>query len=172
MSRIEYLKQKRIEYLNRINFEKKENALNVFLQKINSFDSELVRIISLEIDIENIAKPTLYNKPKKPIYIDLRYKTINEQSNVKCKIKNWILDQKTKTVLIKNDLLIGETDWLELNVEALIKNFDLLFYELNILYTLIFASEKASFINLFEFEDNVTIYTGKIDGENIKYYRM
>lgn len=170
MCRIERLKQKRNEYLDRINFEKKENALNVFLEELNSLDSELVKIVSLEIDLENIAKPTLIHKPEKPIYSELKFKTIIEKTNVKNKIKSWILEQKTKKVLIKNEFLIKEADWLELNVESLFRNFDLLFEKLNITYTLMFSPENGNFINLFEFEFAVTIYIGNLNGNDVKYY--
>ncbi|MFD1015518.1 hypothetical protein [Winogradskyella rapida] len=169
-TRIEYLKLKRAEYKNRINIEKKENALNQFLTELNSLESELGKIVSLDIDIENIAQPTLIDKPEKPIYTELRFKTIEEELYVKNEIKNWILEQKSDRLLIKNELLIDRTNWLEIKSELLIRNFDLLFDKLNIIYTLMFSPENGNFINSFEFEYDVTIYKGNLKEKEIKYY--
>ncbi|WP_040254773.1 hypothetical protein [Psychroserpens mesophilus] len=169
-TRIEYLKQKKAEYENRVNLEKKENTLNQFLAELNIIESELVKITDLDINIENIANPALIDKPEKPIFTELRFKTIDEESNVKSEIKKWVLDQKTEKILIKNQLLIDKTDWLEINAKSLIQNFDLLFDKLSILYTLIFSPENGNFMNLFEFEFAVTIYKGNLKGKEIKYY--
>ena len=169
-TRIEYLKLKRAENKNRIIIEKKENALNQFLTELNSLESELVKVGSSNIDIENIAEPALYDKPKKPIYTELRFKTIDEELYVKNEIKNWILEQKSGSILIKNEFLIDKTDWLEIKSESLIRNFDLLFDKLNIIYTLMFAPENGNFINSFEFEYDVTIYKGSLMEKEIKYY--
>ena len=169
-TRIEDLKLKRAEYKNRINLEQKENALNQFLTELNSWESELVKIVSLDIDTENIAQPTLIDKPEKPIYAELRFKTIDEELYVKNEIKNWILEQKSDRILIKNEFLINKTDWLEIKSESLFRNFDLLFDKLNIVYTLMFSPENGNFINSFEFEYDVTIYKGHLKEKEIKYY--
>ncbi|AUC75533.1 hypothetical protein [Olleya sp. Bg11-27] len=169
-TRIEYLKLKRAEYKNLINLEKKENALNQFLTELNNLESGLVKIISLDIDIENIAKPTLFNKPQKTIFTELRFKTIDEELYVQNEIKNWILEQKSDRILIKNEFLIDKTDWLEIKSGLLFRNFDLLFEKLNIVYTLMFSPENGNFINSFEFEHDVTIYKGNLKEKEIKYY--
>ena len=168
--RIEYLKLKRAEYKNRMNIEKKVRALNQFLTELNSLESELVKVVSLDIDIENIAQPTLIDKPEEPIYTELRFKTLEEEFYVKKEIKKWILEQKSDRILIKNEFVIKNTDWLEIKSELLIRYFDLLFDKLNIIYTLMYAPENGNFINSFEFEFDVTIYKGNLNEKKIKYY--
>ena len=168
--RIEYLKLKRAEYKNRMNIEKKVRALNQFLTELNSLESELVKVVSLDIDIENIAQPTLIDKPEEPIYTELRFKTLEEEFYVKKEIKKWILEQKSDRILIKNEFVIKNTDWLEIKSELLIRYFDLLFDKLNIIYTLMYAPENGNFINSFEFEFDVTIYKGNLNEKEIKYY--
>ena len=88
--RLEYLKQKRIDFKGRIEFEKRQNDLNQFLSEINNIESALVKISSSDINIENIASPTLYDKQENPVYTEFRYKTNEEELNVKSAIKNWI----------------------------------------------------------------------------------
>lgn len=168
--RLEYLEQKRAYYKSRVELEKKQNDLNRFLSELNSIESELVKISPSDISIKNIASPTLIDKQKNPVYSELRFKTNTEESKVKSVIKNWILEQNSGRVLIKNQYLIEDNDWLELNAKSLYRNFDLLFDKLDILYTLLLAPESGNFINLFEFEYDVTIYRGMITENEIKYY--
>jgi hypothetical protein len=170
--RFAYLKQKRAEYKSRIELEKRENDLNHFLVELNCFESELVKIVSSDFYIDNIASPTLYNKPEKPVYLKLRFKTNDEKSNVKNVIKNWILELDAEKILIKNPLLINKNDWLEINTQSLNKNFDILFDKLNILYTIMLEPENGNFINIFEFEYDVTIYKGLLKGNEIEYYNQ
>lgn len=168
--RIEYLKQKRAENKNRIVLEKKENALNLFLTQLNEVEPKLARVVSLDLDIENIVSPTLINKPEKPIYNTLRFRTIEDESNVKNHIRNWITEQKSDKILIKNEFLIKKTDWLEINTKSVLQNFELLFEKLDLIYTIIFTPENGNFINSFEFEFDVTIYKGNLYKTRIKYY--
>ncbi|HRE76945.1 MAG TPA: hypothetical protein PLL09_03880 [Flavobacterium sp.] len=168
--RLEYLKQKRTNYKGRTELEKRQNDLNQFLSELNNIESELVKISSSDINIKNIASPTLYDKPENPVYTELRYKTNEEKLNVKSAIKNWIFEQGSKRILVKNQFLIENNDWLELNAKSLYRNFDLLFEKLNILYTIMLAPENGNFITLFEFEYDVTIYSGIITENGITYY--
>ncbi|MQP53753.1 MULTISPECIES: hypothetical protein [unclassified Flavobacterium] len=168
--RLEFLKKKRTEYKNRIELEKRLSDLNEFLFALNRIESGLVKIVSSEISIDNIVSPAIYDKPEKPIYTELRYKSTEEELNVKNVIKKWVLEQNSKKILIKNVLLIEKDDWLELNAELLLRNFDLLFDKLDILYTIMLVPENGNFINLFEFEYDVTFYKGKIKENEIKYY--
>lgn len=168
--RIEYLKQKRVDYKSRIDLEKRQNALLKFVAELNNIESELVQIKSSNISIENIASPTLYNKPEKPIYHEFRFKTKDEVTNVKSIIKNWILDQKPKKIFCKNELLINRDDWFEINGESLYRNFDLLYEKLEILYTIMLEPKSGNFINLFEFEYTVTIYKGTLKENEIEYH--
>lgn len=170
IERLEFLKKKRTEYKNRIELEKRLNDLNDFLFALNSIESGLVKIVSSEVNIENILSPAKYDKPEKPIYTELRCKSTEEESNVKNVIKKWVLEQNSEKILIKNVLLIEKDDWMELNAELLLRNFDLLFDKLNILYTIMLAPENGNFINLFEFEYDVTFYKGIIKESEIKYY--
>ena len=144
--------------------------MNDFLFALNSIESGLVKIVSSEVNIENILSPAKYDKPEKPIYTELRCKSTEEESNVKNVIKKWVLEQNSEKILIKNVLLIEKDDWMELNAELLLRNFDLLFDKLNILYTIMLAPENGNFINLFEFEYDVTFYKGIIKESEIKYY--
>lgn len=168
--RLEYLKQKRVDYKSRVDLEKRQNDLNQFLSELNSIESELVKISSSDINIKNIASPTLYDKPEYPIYTELRFKTNEEESNVKSLIRKWILEQNSERILCKNQLLINNNDWLEINAESLYRNFDLLFDKMDILYTIMLVPENGNFINLFEFEYDVTIYKGILKENEIKYY--
>ena len=170
IDRLEYLKQKRANYKSRVNLEKRENDLNQFLSELNNIEPELVKVSSCDIDIKSIASPNLYNKPESPVYTELRFKSIEEELNVKNTIRQWILEQTPKPVLCKNQLLIDDKDWLEINTESLNRNFDLLFDKLDILYTIMVVPENGNFINLFEFEFDVTIYKGTIKNNEIKYY--
>lgn len=170
IERLEFLKKKRTEYKNRIELEKRLNDLNDFLFALNSIESGLVKIVSSEVNIENILNPAKYDKPEKPIYTELRCKSTEEELNVKNVIKKWVLEQNSEKILIKNVLLIEKDDWMELNAELLLRNFDLLFDKLDILYTIILAPENGNFINLFEFEYDVTFYKGIIKESKIKYY--
>lgn len=168
--RLEYLKQKRTDYKGRIEFEKRQNDLNQFVSELNTIESELVKISSFDINTKNIVSPTLYDKLENPIYTELRYKTNEEELNVKSVIKNWIFEQGSKRILIKNQFLIENNDWFELNAKSLYRNFDLLFDKLNILYTIMLAPKNGNFITLFEFEYDVTIYRGIISENGVKYY--
>jgi len=168
--RLEFLKQKRTEYKNRIELEKRSNDLNDFLIVLNSIESGLVKIVCSKVNIDNIANPTIYDKPEKPIYTKLRYKSTEEKINVKNVIKKWVLEQNSENILIKSLLLIEKDDWLELNAESLLCDFDLLFDKLDILYTIMLVPESGNFINLFEFEYDVTFYKGVIKENEIKYY--
>lgn len=170
IERLEFLKKKRTEYKNRIELEKRLNDLNDFLFALNSIESGLVKIVSSEVNIENILNPAKYDKPEKPIYTELRCKSTEEELNVKNVIKKWVLEQNSEKILIKNVLLIEKDDWMELNAELLLRNFDLLFDKLDILYTIMLAPENGNFINLFEFEYDVTFYKGIIKESKIKYY--
>ena len=168
--RLEYLKQKRADYKTRVELEKRQNDLNQFLFELNSIESELVKISSSEINIKNIASPALYDKPENPVHTELRFKTNKEESNVKNIVKSWILEQNSGRILVKNQFLIEDSDWLEFKAETLYRNFELLFDKLDILYNIMLEPENGNFINLFEFEYNVTIYKGIITGNEIKYY--
>lgn len=167
--RFKYLKQKRTDFKGRIQLEKRQNVLNLFVSELNSIESELVKISSSDINIEKIASPTLYYKPDIPIFTELRYKTNEEEMNVKNAIKKWIFEQGSKRILIKHQFLIEDNDWIELNAKSLYRNFDLLFDKLNILHTIMLAPENGNFINIFEFEYDVTIYRGIITENEIKY---
>uniref|UniRef100_UPI00404B6C92 hypothetical protein n=1 Tax=Flavobacterium sp. TaxID=239 RepID=UPI00404B6C92 len=168
--RIEYLKQKRTDFKGRIQLEKRQNVLNQFMSELNNIESKLVKISSSDINIEKIVSPTLYYKPEIPVFTELRYKTNEEELNVKNAIKNWIFNQGSKRILVRNQFLIENNDWLELNAKSLYRNFDLLFDKLNILQTIMLAPENGNFINIFEFECDVTIYRGIITENEIKYY--
>ena len=168
--RLEYLKQKRTDNKGRIQLEKRQNVLNQFMSELNNIESELVKISSSDINIEKIASPTLYYKPEIPVFTELRCKTNEEELNVKNAIKNWIFEQGSKRILVKNQFLIENNDWIELNAKSLYQNFDLLFDKLNILHTIMLAPENGNFINIFEFEYDVTIYRGIIIENEIKYY--
>ena len=168
--RLEYLREKRANFKSRAELKKRQNDLSQFLTELNNVESDLVKVVSMDINIENIASPTLYDKPEKPIYTELKFKTINEELYVKTEIKNWISEQEAESVLIKNPFLIDKTDWLEISTKSLIRNFDLLFDRLDILYTIMFVAENGNFINLFEFEFDVTIYKGNLNENEIKYY--
>ena len=168
--RFEYLKQKRTDNKGRIQLEKRQNVLNQFMSELNNIESELVKISSSDINIEKIASPNLYYKPEIPVFTELRCKTNEEELNVKNVIKNWIFEQGSKRILVKNQFLIENNDWIELNAKSLYQNFDLLFDKLNILHTIMLAPENGNFINIFEFECDVTIYRGIIIENEIKYY--
>lgn len=110
IERLEFLKKKRTEYKNRIKLEKRLNDLNDFLFALNSIESGLVKIVSSEVNIENILNPAKYDKPEKPIYTELRCKSTEEELNVKNVIKKWVLEQNSEKILIKNVLLIEKDD--------------------------------------------------------------
>jgi hypothetical protein len=167
--RLQYLKQKRTEYKAQIEHKKKQDNLNQFLSELNSLEINLASITSSDIDISNIANPALYNKPKLPLYKELRYKTKEEEFNVKNEIKQWILRQNSEHVLIKTEFLIENNDWLKLNAKSLYHNFDSLFEKLDILHTIMLSAKHGNFITLFEFENRVTIYQGKLQGNEIEY---
>lgn len=168
--RLEYLKKKRADNKSRVELEKRQNDLNQFLSELNSIESELVKISSSDINIKNIANATLYDKPENPVYTELQFKTNKEKSNVKNVVKSWILEQNSGRILVKNQFLIEDNDWLEFKAKSLYRNFDLLFDKLDILYTIMLAPENGKFVNLFEFEYAVTIYRGTITENEIKYY--
>lgn len=168
--RIEYLRQKRNNFQNRLKLQKKQEELEKFISELNSIESGLATVTNLKIDTSNIASPTRYNIPEKPVHKKLKYRTLQDELNVSKVLLDWIGQQRPERILIGNQFLIHTDDWLMISATKLSANFDALFNELSLLYTIMIAPECGNFISSFEFESEVIIYQGNLNGEEIKYY--
>jgi len=168
--RIEYLKQKRTDFQKHLLLEKKREQLNLFITEINELEPKLVTVTHLKIDTSSIASPTLYDIPKPPVHRKLKYRTPDDEQKVNKMLLTWIEQQGHQRVLTGNEFLIDSDDWLEINASSLVKYFDLLFNKLALLYTIMIAPGNGNFITSFEFESEVIIYSGNMNGKEIKYY--
>jgi len=166
--KLDYLKNKQLDFHNSLIQKAKEENLCLFLNTLKNIIP--VKIIQKDFPLDKIAKPTLVNLPDEPKYINCRFESSDEVDNVKSIFKNWITEQKSETLLIKNENLIDTNDWIEVDTKTLLNNFDFAFEKLHFLYTIIFSSGAKSFINSFEFENDVTIYKGNVTNSDIKYY--
>lgn len=166
--KLDYLKKKQLDFQNSLKLKAKEENLYLFLNTLNNIIP--IRIIQKDFPLDEIAKPTLINLPNQPNYINCRFENNDEIERVKLIFKKWITEQKSETLLIKNENLINTNDWIEIDTKALMNNFDFVFEKLDFLYTLIFSNISKGFINSFEFENDVTIYQGNISDNEIKYY--
>lgn len=166
--RNEYLKKKKLEF-------HKKHELVIKQKKLDSFISDLqerfhVKITKISFPFSEIASPTLYNLPSEPKYMKFTINSPENENQIISIIKEWFTKQESKIFLIKNNHLIDNDDFLEIDSLSLLENFNSAILEFDLFHTLIFSPSSNNFINIFEFENEVIFYKGNISGEKIKYY--
>lgn len=166
--RIEYLKKKQFEFQEKLKLKSKIKNLDLFISKLQqNFDVEITKI---SFPFCEIASPNKYDLPKKPEYTKFTIYSDESENEIIHIIKTWFIEQKSNKFLIRNSNLIEENDWLEIDSKSLLNNFDIAFIDLNLFHTLIFSPTSKNFLNIFEFENEVVLYKGKIRNKEIKYY--
>ncbi len=169
--RKQYLLNKKIAFQKKLEIEKRESNLVHFLNNLNKKTDSKFKVVTEHFPLGRIVNPAAYNLPDFPKHLSLNCKTDQELIFIKKEFKHWISNQKEKNILIKNKFCLNTNDWIICSKVKFLEHFDVLFDELDIMYTIIFFPQNSNFINSFEFEFKITVFKGIIEesGE-IKYY--
>lgn len=165
-NRYKYLKSKQHEFHESFKIQSKHKNLNSFISLVQKQFN--VKITEASFPLSEIVSPVRYDLPEEPKYTKFIIDT-NETEIIQL-IKDWFAEQKSETFLIKNVNLINRDDWLEIDSQSLLENFNHAFIKFDLLHTLIFSPSSKNFINVFEFENEVIFYKGNISDKEIRYY--
>jgi hypothetical protein len=168
VDRIAYLKKKQFEFQEKLKLKSKIENLELFISNLQQNFN--VKITKISFPFCEIASPNKYDLPEKPEYTKFTIYSDESENEIIQIIKNWFIEQKSNKFLIRNGNLIEENDWLEIDSKSLLNNFHIAIIDLNLFHTLIFSPTSKNFLNIFEFENEVVFYKGKIDNKKIKYY--
>lgn len=164
------LQLKRKELQEKLESIEKQTKLDSYISILKECGLQKVNIPDVDIPKSQLFKDTWKYDPEIPIFKTFSYRQGNKLIDIKTFVIEWVKTNSNQSVLFSNDKLMNNKDWLEINSNELLLNFDSLFNKLDIEHNILMNKDSKDFLSICEFEEEVFIYKGKVKDEKIEYY--